>query len=163
MSKGKCSEAETIGALKQMELGRTTTEVLLVDDHPGDVRLTLEAFSESKVPSSLKVVSDGAEALAYLRQHDSHASSKLPDLILLDLNLPKKNGLEVLAEIKGDERLKKIPVVVFTTSAVEGDVKRAYECRANSYVTKPLDLDEFLRVVHTIQDFWLSLVKLPSL
>lgn len=163
MSKGKCSEAEAIGAPTQMALARSTIEVLLVDDHPGDVRLTIEAFSESKVPSNLKVVRDGAEALAYLRHHDSYANSKLPDLILLDLNLPKKDGFEVLAEIKGDERLKKIPVIVFTTSAAEGDIERAYECHANSYVTKPLELDQFLHAVHAIEDFWLSQVKLPSL
>ncbi len=134
-----------------------------MDDNPADARLTLEAFRESKVPSRLNVVSDGAEAIAYLRRQGSHASPRLPHLILLDLNLPKKDGFEVLAEIKGDEGLKKIPVVVFTTSAAEGDIKRAYECHANSYVTKPVELDRFLRVVHTIQDFWLGLVKLPSL
>ncbi len=127
-----------------------TIEILLVEDNAGDVRLTLEAFKEAKVLNNFQVVSDGAEALEYLRQEGPYANSALPDLILLDLNLPKKDGREVLAEIKADERLKRIPVVVLTTSAAEDDIARAYACHANCYINKPVDLDQFLRVVHSI-------------
>ena len=137
-------------------------EILLVEDNPGDARLTLEAFKEGKVVNNFTVMRDGVEALAYLRRQGPHKNAKLPDLILLDLNLPKKDGREVLAEIKADERLKSIPVVVLTTSAAHEDVARAYGNHANCYITKPVDLDQFLRVVHSIESFWLSLVKLPS-
>ena len=137
-------------------------EILLVEDNAGDVRLTLEAFKEAKVLNSFKVVNDGAEAIAFLRQQGQYANAALPDLILLDLNLPKKDGREVLAEIKADERLKSIPVIVLTTSAAEDDIARAYACHANCYINKPVDLDQFLRVVHSIENFWLSLVKLPA-
>jgi CheY-like chemotaxis protein len=139
-----------------------TIEILLVEDNPGDARLTLEAFKEGKMLNNITVVGDGVEALAYLRRQGPHYLNVVqPDLILLDLNLPKKDGREVLAEIKVDERLKRIPVVVLTTSAAEEDVARAYDSHANCYITKPVDLDRFLEVVHSIDSFWLSLVKLP--
>lgn len=137
-------------------------EILLVEDNPGDARLTLEAFREGKVLNNIRVIGDGVEALAYLRrQAPKYTNAVQPDLILLDLNLPRKDGREVLAEIKADERLKKIPVVVLTTSAAEEDVDRAYGSHANCYITKPVDLDQFMTVVQTIDSFWLSLVKLP--
>lgn len=137
-------------------------EILLVEDNPGDARLTLEAFKEGKVFNNLTVIGDGVEALAYLRREGHYANSVQPDLILLDLNLPKKDGREVLAEIKDDERLKNIPVIVLTTSAAEEDIARAYSRHANCYITKPVDLDQFLHVVQSIESFWLSLVRLPS-
>jgi len=136
-------------------------EILLVEDNPGDARLTLEAFKEGKVLNNLTVMKDGVEALEYLHRQGSYANSPQPDLILLDLNLPRKDGREVLEVIKADERLKKIPVVVLTTSAAEEDIARAYSRHANCYITKPVDLDQFLRVVHSIESFWLTLVKLP--
>jgi chemotaxis family two-component system response regulator Rcp1 len=139
-----------------------TIEILLVEDNPGDVRLTLEAFKEGSILNNFTVMNDGVEALAYLRQQGRYANSVLPDLILLDLNLPKKDGREVLAEIKTDAHLMKIPVVILTTSAAEEDIARAYSAHANCYITKPVDLDQFLRVVHSIESFWLTLVKLPS-
>jgi two-component system, chemotaxis family, response regulator Rcp1 len=139
-----------------------TIEILLVEDNPGDVRLTLEAFKGGRVLNNFAVVHDGVEALAYLRQEGPYANSVAPDLILLDLNLPKKDGREVLAEIKADERLMKIPVVILTTSAADEDIAQAYHAHANCYITKPVDLDQFLRVVHSIESFWLTLVKLPS-
>jgi CheY-like chemotaxis protein len=137
-------------------------EILLVEDNPGDARLTLEAFKDAKVLNKLTVLNDGAEALAYLGRKGQYAKSVKPDLILLDLNLPKKDGREVLAEIKADEHLKKIPVVVLTTSSAQEDVTRAYGSHANCYVTKPVELDQFLRAVQSIESFWLTLVKLPS-
>jgi CheY-like chemotaxis protein len=138
-----------------------TIAILLVEDNPGDARLTLEAFREGKMTSSLAVVNDGVEALAYLRREGAYADALRPDLILLDLNLPKKDGRQVLAEIKADEGLLSIPVVVLTTSASQDDIERAYSSHANCYLTKPVDLDQFLSVVHAIDHFWLSLVKLP--
>lgn len=140
----------------------TSIEILLVEDNPGDARLTLEAFKGAKVQNNLTVVNDGVEALAYLRQQGRYADSAPPDLILLDLNLPKKDGREVLAEIKSDAHLRKIPVVILTTSASRDDIARAYSMHANCYVTKPVDLEEFLSAVRSIEDFWLTLVKLPS-
>ena len=137
-------------------------EILLVEDNVGDARLTLEAFQEGKVTNNLSVVRDGVEALAYLRREGAYANAVQPDLVLLDLNLPRKDGREVLAEIKADDRLKRIPVVVLTTSAAEEDVAKAYGNHANCYITKPVDLDQFLRVVQSIESFWLSLVKLPE-
>jgi two-component system, chemotaxis family, response regulator Rcp1 len=137
-------------------------EILLVEDNPGDARLTLEALKEGRVLNHLTVINDGAEALAYLRRQGQDSNSSQPDLILLDLNLPKKDGREVLAEIKSDENLKNIPVIVLTTSAAPEDVKKAYGNHANCYITKPVDLDQFLKVVQSIESFWLSLVKLPS-
>jgi two-component system, chemotaxis family, response regulator Rcp1 len=136
-------------------------EILLVEDNPGDVRLMLEAFKEGEVLNNFTVMNDGVEALAYLRREGRHAKAIRPELILLDLNLPKKDGREVLAEIKADERLMKIPVIVLTTSAAEEDIAMAYGRHANCYITKPADLDQFLRVVHSIERFWLTLVKLP--
>jgi chemotaxis family two-component system response regulator Rcp1 len=137
-------------------------EILLVEDNPGDVRLTLEALKTAKVANHLTVVNDGVEALAHLRRQGPYLNAATPDLILLDLNLPKKDGREVLAEIKTDEGLRKIPVVILTTSAAQEDIARTYSSHANCYITKPVDLDEFFRVVKSIEDFWLTLVKLPS-
>jgi len=137
-------------------------EILLVEDNPGDARLTQEAFNEGRLMNNLSVVTDGVEALAYLRQQGKYANSARPDLVLLDLNLPKKDGREVLAEIKADERLKMIPVVVLTTSASQEDVTKAYGSHANCYITKPVDLDQFLRVAQSIESFWLTLVRLPT-
>lgn len=136
-------------------------EILLVEDNPGDARLTLEAFKEGKVINSVTVVRDGVEALAYLRRQEPYTNARQPDMVLLDLNLPRKDGREVLAEIKSDERLRQIPVVVLTTSAAEEDIARAYSSHANCYITKPVDLEQFLRVVHSIESFWLNFVKLP--
>jgi two-component system, chemotaxis family, response regulator Rcp1 len=136
-------------------------DVLLVEDSPGDVRLTQEAFKDAKVHINLHVVSDGAEAMAFLRREGQHASVPRPDLILLDLNLPKKDGREVLEEIKESPTLKSIPVVILTTSASEADILRSYRLHANCYITKPVGLDGFLKVVRSIDNFWLSVVKLP--
>jgi two-component system, chemotaxis family, response regulator Rcp1 len=135
-------------------------EILLVEDNPGDVRLTQEALRESKVLNNLAVAKDGVEALQMLRREGPYASQARPDLILLDLNLPRKDGREVLMEIKADAILRRIPVVVLTTSEAEGDVLRAYDLGANCYIVKPVDLDQFIHVVHTIEGFWLSIVKL---
>jgi CheY-like chemotaxis protein len=137
-------------------------EILLIEDNPGDARLALEAVRDAKVRNHLNWVSDGVEALAFLRREGKHAHAPRPDLILLDLNLPRRDGREVLAEIKADERLKLIPVVVLTTSQAEEDILRAYHLQANCYLTKPVDLDQFLNVVRSIEDFWLTIVKLPS-
>jgi CheY-like chemotaxis protein len=137
-------------------------DVLLVEDDPGDVRLIREAFEENKVANRLSVVSDGVEALQYLRREDPFAGAPSPDLILLDLNLPRKDGREVLAEIKSDEALRRIPVVVLTTSKAEEDVLRSYDLHANAYVTKPVDYERFIGVVHQIDHFFVSVVKLPT-
>ena len=136
-------------------------EVLLVEDSPGDVRLTVEAFKTAKVHVSLRVVYDGAEAMQYLRREDKYAEALRPDLVLLDLNLPKKDGREGLGEIKGNPALLTIPVVILTTSAAEEDILRSYRLHANCYITKPVDLVGFLEVVKSIDNFWLSVVKLP--
>ena len=136
-------------------------EVLLVEDNPGDVRLTLEALKDGKVNNHLSVVEDGVEALAFLRREGKYADASRPDLILLDLNLPKKDGREVLAEIKTDEDLKRIPVVVLTTSKAEEDILKTYNLHANCYITKPVDFDQFVIVVRLIEDFWFTIVKLP--
>jgi len=136
-------------------------EVLLVEDSPGDVRLTREAFKDAKVHINLHVASDGAEAMAFLNHDGGYANVPRPDLILLDLNLPKKDGREVLAEIKASEAFMSIPVVILTTSASEADIARSYRLHANCYISKPVDLDGFLKVVHSIDNFWLSVVKLP--
>jgi CheY-like chemotaxis protein len=137
-------------------------ELLLVEDSEPDVRLTMEALREAKVKNRLWVVEDGVEAMAFLRQEDGHADAPRPDLILLDLNLPRKDGREVLREIKGDESLKRIPVVILTTSKSEEDVLRAYDLHANCYITKPVDFTRFMEVVKSIEDFWLTVVKLPD-
>lgn len=136
-------------------------EILMVEDNPGDVRLTQEALRENKVHNHMAVTRDGVEALAYLRQEGEYADAPRPDLILLDLNLPKKDGREVLAEVKADPQLKRIPVVVLTTSSADEDILRSYDLHANCYVTKPVDLDRFITVVRSIEGFWLSIVKLP--
>jgi CheY-like chemotaxis protein len=141
-------------------LGRPA-EILLVEDNLGDIRLTQEALQESRVRNRLSVARDGVEALAFLRREDHHAEAATPDLILLDLNLPKKDGREVLAEIKSDQCLRKIPVVILTTSRAEEDVLRSYRLHANCYITKPVDFDQFIRVVQSIEGFWLTIVKLP--
>jgi CheY-like chemotaxis protein len=141
--------------------GKSPIEVLLVEDDPGDVLMTQEAFEEHKLRNRLTVVSDGAEALAYLRREGRYADAVLPDLILLDLNLPRRDGREVLAEIKKDDGLCQIPVVVLTTSAAEEDVLRSYQLHANAYVTKPVDFERFISVVRQIDEFFVSVVKLP--
>src|SRR3984893_7697165 len=137
-------------------------EVLLFEDSPGDVRLTREAFKDAKVHINLHVASDGAEAMSFLGREGKHANTPRPDLILLDLNLPQKDGREVLGEIKESPTLKSIPVVVLTTSASESDILRSYNLHANCYITKPVGLNGFLEVVKSIDDFWLTVVKLPS-
>jgi CheY-like chemotaxis protein len=137
-------------------------KILLVEDNPGDIRLTMEALKEGKILNEISVAEDGVEAIAYLRRTGKYAAVSRPDLILLDLNLPKKDGREVLEEIKADDDLKKIPVVVLTTSAAERDILRAYNLHANCYITKPVDLEQFMRVVQSIEDFWLTIVKLPQ-
>jgi CheY-like chemotaxis protein len=137
-------------------------EVLLVEDNPGDVRLTREALKEGKVCNNLSVVADGVQAMAFLRREGPYAAAPRPDVILLDLNLPRKDGREVLEEVKGDPELRSIPVVVLTTSEAERDIARAYALHANCYITKPVDLDQFITVVRSIEDFWFSIVKLPQ-
>ncbi|BAZ37764.1 two-component response regulator [Calothrix sp. NIES-4101] len=136
-------------------------EVLLVEDNPGDVQLTQIALEDSKISVNLSIVEDGVEALAFLRKQNQYASVSHPDIILLDLNLPKKDGREVLAEIKADEALRRIPVVVLTTSQNEEDVLRAYNLAANCYITKPVDFDQFVKIVQSIERFWFTIVKLP--
>jgi CheY-like chemotaxis protein len=136
-------------------------EILLVEDNPGDVELVQEALAEGAIPHALSVVGDGAEALAYLRGEGQYAGALLPDFVLLDLKLPKKGGLEVLAEMKTDEVLRRIPVIVLSSSDAPDDVLRAYDLQVSCYVTKPADLDEFERVMQTIRDFTLTVVKLP--
>lgn len=137
-------------------------EILLVEDNPGDVRLTQEALKEDKVHNNLHVVGDGMEALAWLRREGKFAETPRPDIILLDLNLPKKDGREVLSDIKTDVELRRIPVVVLTTSRAEEDVLKAYDFNANCYITKPVDLEQFIKVVQSIKEFWLTIVKLPE-
>jgi two-component system, chemotaxis family, response regulator Rcp1 len=137
-------------------------QVLLVEDNPGDVRLTKEALKEGKLLNQLTVVGDGVEALSFLRKEGKYADAIKPELILLDLNLPKKDGREVLAEIKADPKLRRIPVVVLTTSSAEEDILKIYDLHANCFITKPVDLEQFMGVVKSIEDFWVSVVKLPS-
>jgi chemotaxis family two-component system response regulator Rcp1 len=136
-------------------------EILLVEDNPGDVRLTREALKDGKIVNNLHVAEDGVDALAFLRREGKYHNAVRPELILLDLNLPKKDGREVLAEIKADKELKRIPVVILTSSAAEQDIVRSYNLHANCYVTKPVDLDQFINVVKSIEHFWLTVVKLP--
>ncbi len=136
-------------------------EILLVEDNPGDVRLTIEVLKDAKVRNTMSTVNDGAAALAYLRREGDYSDAPRPDLILLDLNLPKKDGREVLAEIKADPTLRRIPVVVLTVSKDEEDILKAYDLYANCYITKPIDLDQFINVIRTIKEFWLTIVKLP--
>jgi CheY-like chemotaxis protein len=136
-------------------------EVLLVEDDPGDVMMTQEAFQEHQVGNRLSVVSDGDEALSYLRREGQYAEATRPDLILLDLNLPRRDGREVLAEIKNDDNLRRIPVIVLTTSQADEDIIRSYQLHANAYVTKPVDFDRFISVVRQIDEFFVGVVKLP--
>jgi two-component system, chemotaxis family, response regulator Rcp1 len=143
--------------------GAEPIRILLVEDNPGDVRLTQESLAEARVANELSVITDGVEALRFLAGEGRYAGAPRPDLILLDLNLPKKSGQEVLSEIKADPRLMAIPVIVLTSSAAEADIVRSYHLRANAYVTKPVDLEQFLRAIHAIEDFWLTVVKLPPL
>ena len=145
-----------------MNVYNGSIQVLLVEDNPGDVRLTKEALKEGKLLNQLTVVGDGVEALSFLRKEGKYADALQPELILLDLNLPKKDGREVLAEIKADPKLRRIPVVVLTTSSAEEDVLKIYDLHANCYITKPVDLEQFMAVVKSIEDFWVSVVKLPS-
>ncbi len=137
-------------------------EILLVEDNPGDLRLTKEALADAKVRNHLNSVIDGVEALKFLRQEPPYKDATRPDLILLDLNLPRKDGREVLLEIKNDPKLKRIPVVVVTSSAEEQDIVKSYNLHANCYVTKPIDLQQFVTVVRAIEDFWMTIVKLPA-
>ena len=139
----------------------TPVEILLVEDNPGDAVLTREAFRDCKLLNALHHVDDGAQALAFLRREGPYGAAPRPDLILLDLNLPRMDGREVLAEIKGDEQLKRIPVIVLTTSSDEGDVRKAYHLHANCFITKPIALERFLEVVRSIEEFWLTIVRLP--
>jgi len=143
------------------QMAQKTIEILLVEDNPGDVRLTMEALKECKVRNKLYVVEDGIEALAFLRKQGKYANFPRPDLILLDLNLPVKDGRAVLAEIKEEPSLKRIPVVILTTSKAEEDIIKTYDLHANCYITKPVDFDQFINIVKKIEDFWLTIVKLP--
>lgn len=136
-------------------------EILMVEDNPADVRLTIEAFRDAKVLNRMSVVEDGEAAMAWLRREGSYADAPRPDIVLLDLNLPRKDGREVLAEIKADPDLKRIPVVVLTTSEDQKDILKAYDLHVNAYITKPVDLDQFIKIVEAVENFWLSVVKLP--
>ena len=137
-------------------------EILLVEDNPGDVRLTRETLKDSKLLNHVSVANDGVEAMAFLRREGKYAEAIHPDLILLDLNLPKKDGREVLAEIKADAQLRRIPVVILTTSSAEQDILQMYDLHANCYITKPVNLDQFSAIVRAIEDFWFVMVQLPS-
>lgn len=137
-------------------------EILLVEDNPGDVRLTMESLYDARIHNNMIVASDGLEAMSCLRREGEYADATRPDLILLDLNLPRMNGFEVLNAIKEDPDLKRIPVVVLTTSQAEQDIIQSYNQYANAYVTKPVDLEQFVRVLKSIEDFWLEIVKLPN-
>ena len=141
---------------------RRAIEILLVEDNPGDVRLTREAFADARVSNNLSVVGDGEQAMAFLRRQGDYAGAPRPDLILLDLNLPRKSGREVLEDVKSDPELLSIPIVVMTTSEAEGDILNSYYHHANAYVTKPVDLDRFIDVVSKIEGFWLTVAKLPA-
>ncbi len=137
-------------------------DILLVEDNPADIRLTMEAFHESRREHRIHVVTDGTQAIAYLRHQGIYQNAPTPDLILLDLNLPQKNGREVLAEIKSDDSLRHIPVVVLTTSRTEDDVLETYQLHGNCYITKPADLDEFFQLIQKIQDFWFQVARIPQ-
>ena len=137
-------------------------QILLVEDNPGDAKLTVEAFREGRTNNNLYHVHDGVEALAYLRHEDPYSTSARPDIILLDLNMPRKNGMEVLEELKADRELKSIPVIVLTTSDGERDIEQSYALQASCYINKPVDLGEFFEVARKIEDFWFTIVKLPK-
>lgn len=136
--------------------------ILLVEDNPADARLIKEVFKDTKTKNRLYVVKDGVEAMAFLNQEFEYADIPRPDVILLDLNLPRKDGREVLKELKEDDVLKRVPIVILTTSSAEEDIIKTYNNHANCYITKPVDFDQFLKVINSIEDFWLSVVKLPS-
>jgi CheY-like chemotaxis protein len=138
-----------------------SVDILLIEDNPGDVRLIQEALQDGKLLNRVATVTDGQKALAYLRKEGSYAQATRPDLILLDLNIPRKDGREVLAEIKADPHLRSIPVVIVTSSQAEEDILRSYNTHANCYVTKPVDLEKFVSVVRAIEEFWVSIVRLP--
>lgn len=140
----------------------STIDILLVEDNPGDIRLTKEALKDMKLKNTLNVVTDGVEALEFLHQEGQYADAPRPDIILLDLNLPRKDGREVLEEIKDDESLRRIPVVVLTTSDDEADIMASYNLHANCYITKPVDVHRFIEIVQNIENFWFSIVKLPT-
>jgi chemotaxis family two-component system response regulator Rcp1 len=140
----------------------TAVEILLVEDNPGDIRLTKEALKESRIANNLNVVIDGAEALEFLKKTGRFTASPRPDFILLDLNLPKKSGLEVLAEIKADIDLRVIPIVILTTSQSEKDILESYKLHVNCFVTKPVEFESFMQAVRSIEDFWFTIVKLPK-
>ncbi|MDY6964707.1 MAG: response regulator [Halobacteriota archaeon] len=144
------------------ETGSRPINILLAEDNPGDVRLTQEAFKEGKIRNELYVAGDGVEAMAFLRREGEYTDVPRPDLILLDLNMPRKNGREVLEEIKTDDNLKRIPVVILTTSKAEEDILRTYDLHANCYISKPVDMDQFIDVVKLIENFWFTVVKLPG-
>ena len=148
--------------MSNMMMDSRPIEILLVEDNPGDVRLTQEALYENKVNNNLHVAVDGIEALAFLRKEGKYADKPRPDMIMLDLNMPRKDGRQVLAEIKSDPDLKRIPVVILTTSESERDIIESYNLHANCYVAKPVDLDRFIEVVRQVEGFWLSIVKLPN-
>ena len=137
--------------------------ILLIEDNPGDVRLTQEAFKEGKVSTNLDIAMDGVEAIKFLRKEDSYANVATPDLILLDLNLPKRDGREVLKEIKADEELKRIPIVILTTSNAEQDIIKSYNLHVNCYINKPVDYDKFFDIIQKIEDFWLKTAILPTM
>ena len=137
--------------------------ILLIEDNPGDVRLTQEAFKEGKVSTNLDIAMDGVEAIKFLRKEDSYANVATPDLILLDLNLPKRDGREVLKEIKADEKLKRIPIVILTTSNAEQDIIKSYNLHVNCYINKPVDYDKFFDIIQKIEDFWLKTAILPTM
>ena len=141
---------------------RGLATILLVEDNPGDVRLTMEALNGARIRNDVDVVPDGVEAMSFLRREGKYENARQPDIILLDLNLPKKSGREVLEEIKADEHLRRIPVVVLTSSQAEQDILEAYDLHANAYVSKPVDLEQFIKVVKSIEGFWLEIVKFPS-
>jgi two-component system, chemotaxis family, response regulator Rcp1 len=142
-------------------MNATVIQILLVEDSPSDVELTIEAMREAKVANELHVVIDGVEAMAFLRKEGAYAAACRPDLVLLDLNLPRKDGKEVLAEMRADSILRSIPVAVLTTSKAESDILRSYELGANCFITKPVHLPELIEVIHAIEDFWLTIVRLP--
>ena len=146
---------------KAMPMRGRPIEILLVEDSPGDVRLIQEVLKEGKVRINLRVAEDGAEAMDFLRRKGRHADAIRPDVILLDLNLPKKDGREVLAEVKSDEDLKRIPVIILTVSQAEEDILETYDHHANCYITKPIDVDQFIKVMRSFEDFWLTIVTLP--
>jgi len=142
--------------------GEYIYEILLVEDNPGDIRLTQEAMKESKFNNNLSIATDGVEAMKFLHKKGEFENAPMPDLVLLDLNLPKMDGREVLEQMKNDDELKKIPVVILTTSNAEKDIAKSYELHANCYINKPVDLEQFFEVVRTIENYWFNIVKLPN-